>query len=49
MGFVNWRALNAVYCALIWMVAIVLALVILAHGLPQEAPPAHHAAGALLR
>jgi hypothetical protein len=49
MGFVNWRAVNAVYCALIWMVAIALVCVIVAYGVPQGPAPAHHGRAALLR
>jgi hypothetical protein len=44
MSFVNWQAVNAVYCGVIWIIALVLALVILAHGLPQTPPRAHHVA-----
>jgi hypothetical protein len=43
MPFENWHTVNAVYCGLMWFLAIVLALVILVHGVPQGAPPAHHA------
>jgi hypothetical protein len=49
MRFVNWQAVNAVYCGVIWMIALVVALVILVHGLPQSPPPAHHAAPAAVR
>jgi hypothetical protein len=43
MPFVNWQAVNAIYCGVIWMIALVLVLVILVHGGPQSAPAAHHA------
>jgi hypothetical protein len=35
---------NAVYCGLVWILALVLAFVILVHGVPASTPPMHHAA-----
>jgi hypothetical protein len=43
MQFVNWHAVHSVYCGLMWFLVLVLALVILVHGVPQSALPAHHA------
>jgi hypothetical protein len=42
--FVDWRAVNAMFCGAMWFLALVLALVILVSGLPAPpAPPIHHA------
>ena len=41
MQFVDWRSVNAAFCGLMWLMVLVLAVVILAHGLPA-APPIHH-------
>jgi hypothetical protein len=41
MMFVNWREVNALFCALIWMVALVLILVILAHAIGPSTPVRH--------
>jgi hypothetical protein len=41
MMFVNWREVNALFCGLIWMVALVLVLVILAHAVGPSTP-VHH-------
>jgi hypothetical protein len=46
--FVNWRAVNAFFCGLMWVLVFALALVILVHRLP-EAPPPHHVAASALR
>jgi hypothetical protein len=40
---VNWRRVNAVFCALMWVVAIVLAAVIIGEAL-AAAPHAHQVA-----
>jgi hypothetical protein len=43
--FVNWSSVSARFTALMWAVAIVLALVVLVHVLPSGgAHAAHHAA-----
>jgi hypothetical protein len=47
--FVNWQAVHSVYCGLMWFLALVLTLVILLNGVPQGAPPAHHAVPAPVR
>jgi hypothetical protein len=40
--FVNWRRVHAMFCALMWMIAVVLAVVVIAHAaLPADS--AHHA------
>jgi hypothetical protein len=39
--FVNWRTVNNVFCGLMWVVALVLAIVVVAHAIPG-APPLHH-------
>lgn len=42
--FVDWRAVNAMFCGAMWFLALVLALVILLSGLPAPpAPPVHQA------
>jgi hypothetical protein len=46
--FVDWRSVNATFCGLMWLMVLVLAVVILAHGLPAT-PPIHHVARATLR
>jgi hypothetical protein len=48
LQFVNWRSVNAAFCAIMWMVAFVLAVVIVVHGLPS-APSVHHAARYTIR
>jgi hypothetical protein len=40
--FVDWRAVNAIFCGAIWLLVAVLALVIIAHRL-LPAPAIHHA------
>jgi hypothetical protein len=41
LGFVDWRAVNRRFCVVMWLVAVVLALVLLAHtGSPSAA--VHH-------
>jgi hypothetical protein len=42
LGFVNWRVLNSRFCVLMWMVAAVLAWVILTHLAPPIGGAAHH-------
>jgi hypothetical protein len=49
MRFVNWQTVNAVYCTVLWMIALALVFVILAHGPWQSPPPAHHTAVAPIR
>jgi hypothetical protein len=51
MMFVDWHEVNALYCGLIWLVALVLAVVILANssGPTPVRHPAHHPTGALRR
>lgn len=39
--FVNWRAVSSMFRGLMWLIAIVLAGVIVVHLLPTT--PAHHA------
>jgi hypothetical protein len=40
--FVNWRSVHAAFCGLMWLIAVVLAVVVLAHtAMPADA--AHHA------
>jgi hypothetical protein len=39
--FVNWSSVSAIFRALMWLVAIVLAGVIVVHLMPST-PPAHH-------
>jgi hypothetical protein len=42
--FVDWRAVNSMFCGAMWFLALVLALVILVSGLPAPAaPPIHQA------
>jgi hypothetical protein len=43
MPFVNWKHVNAMYCGVIWMVALVLAVVILFQCLPRDTAPSHRA------
>jgi hypothetical protein len=43
LGFVNWRTVNRYFCVLMWVVAIVLALIVLTH-LVHAAPAAHASA-----
>jgi hypothetical protein len=31
LGFVNWRRLNRAFCLLMWLLALVLALIVIAH------------------
>ncbi|HWE34424.1 MAG TPA: hypothetical protein VG410_13115 [Solirubrobacteraceae bacterium] len=31
LGFVNWRSVNRIFCCLMWMIALVLVVVVLAH------------------
>jgi hypothetical protein len=44
--FVDWRSVNAIFCGLMWVVALVLAVVILVHRLPPSPPvrPVSHTA-----
>jgi hypothetical protein len=48
LGFVNWRSVNRYFCALMWLVAIVLALILLSH-LGHTAPAAHASTVAITR
>jgi hypothetical protein len=43
LGFVNWRVVNARFCALMWIAAAVLAWVILMHLAPSHGGGAHRA------
>jgi hypothetical protein len=41
--FVNWRSVHRAFCGVMWVIAVVLAVVVLVHvGLPAES--GHHAA-----
>ena len=41
--FVNWRSVHRGFCGVMWVIAVVLAVVVLAHvGMPAES--GHHAA-----
>jgi hypothetical protein len=33
--FVNWRAVNKIFCGLMWFVVLVLAIVVVAHLIPD--------------
>jgi hypothetical protein len=44
MPFVNWQHVNAIYCGVLWTVALVLAVVILIQCLPQGTTPRPHRA-----
>lgn len=46
--FVDWRSVNALFCGLMWAIALVLAVVILVHNLPAT-PPVHHVAHLAVR
>jgi hypothetical protein len=46
--FVDWRSVNARFCGLMWLLALVLALVVLVHALPSE-PAVHHVAHSAVR
>jgi hypothetical protein len=42
--FVDWHAVNAMFCGVMWLLALVLALMIIGHHLSgAPAPPLHHA------
>jgi hypothetical protein len=41
MAFVNWQRVNAMYCGVMWTIALVLAVVILIQCVPRGAAPAH--------
>ena len=41
LGFVNWRSVNRAFCCLMWGIALVLAIVVLAH--TGAGAVAHHA------
>jgi hypothetical protein len=43
LGFVNWRAVNAQFCLVMWIAAAVLAWVILMQLAPPVGGTAHHA------
>jgi hypothetical protein len=40
--FVNWHRVHAMFCGLMWVIAVVLAIVVLAHA-ALSADSAHHA------
>jgi hypothetical protein len=41
--FVNWRSVHRGFCGVMWLIAVVLAVVVLAHvGMPADS--GHHAA-----
>jgi hypothetical protein len=46
--FVDWRHVNALFCGLMWLIVVVLAVVILAHQLP-ETGSVHHVAHSPMR
>ena len=48
LAFVNWRTVNRYFCALMWLVAFVLALIVITH-LAHAAPAAHPAAAVIAR
>jgi len=37
LAHVNWRALNAVFSAMMWIVVVILTCIILAHAMPAGA------------
>lgn len=41
--FVNWRSVHARFCAVMWIVAAILAIIVIVH-LVVPADAAHHAA-----
>ena len=43
LEFVNWRAVDARFCLLMWIAAAFLAWVILIHVAPSPGGAAHHA------
>jgi hypothetical protein len=45
LQFVNWRAVNALFCGLMWLIALTLVLAIIVSRLPST-PPSHRAAAA---
>ncbi len=47
-GFVNWRSINRYFCAMMWMVVFVLALVVFTH-LVHTGTGAHASAVVLSR
>jgi hypothetical protein len=41
--FINWRSVHRGFCGVLWVIAVVLAVVVLSHiGMPAES--GHHAA-----
>jgi hypothetical protein len=48
LGFVNWRNVNRYFCTVMWLLAIVLALVVLTH-LFHASAAGHGAAGVIVR
>ncbi len=40
--FVNWRSVNTMFCAMMWVVAIVLVALILSHATSSSAAMVHH-------
>ncbi len=45
LAFVNWRVVNEHFCTLMWVIAVVLAVVVLTH-LGGSSADAHHVASA---
>lgn len=41
LWLVDWGYVHRVFCAIMWLVALVLVIVILAHVVPDQTPPAH--------
>lgn len=41
--FVNWRSVHRGFCAVMWIVAMILAIIVIAH-MATPADAAHHAA-----
>jgi hypothetical protein len=48
LGFVNWRQMNTYFCLTMWLIAIVLAVIILGH-IAHAAPATGHAATQIIR
>jgi hypothetical protein len=49
MRFVDWQRVNAIYCGVIWTIALALVVAILVECVPQSTTPAHRAAPVLVR
>jgi hypothetical protein len=41
--FVNWRSVHAMFCGLMWIIAVILAVVVIVH-VALSADTVHHAA-----